>query len=323
MKSIEDAFDEKKIKKSIRKAKIKSLLKIIIISIIVFIVGTYINLRICMKYSEKAYETNEATVRLSIPNGYISESNDIFGFLGGSGTYKVAKNVGGKNVILEDRLSFFGLVWPKNYSRVNGGGPIYGSGNSGWTVSLWENGYKRMRFFHPELQYNEYQNDLTNIDSIPDEKVIEMAISFDKSYKIYDMFLLDRKLKPAKITWLWLDEFTKEKMDEYEYSIENYDNKANGIYENETIGIEYNNQHGLSENEYKEKYDELVNRLNKSNYINYKDLYEEIMAEGKTSAEDARILGVVVQGTKEDLKELLGNPLIKATSFGVVTDPIY
>lgn len=322
MKSIEDAFDEKKIKKSIRKAKMKLLLKIVIISMVVFIVGIYINFRICIKYNEKAYETNEATVKLSVPNGYISESNDIFGFLGGSGTYKISKNVGGKNIILEDRLSLFGLVWPVNYSRFNRG---VGSGHVAgeWPVSLWENGYKRMRFFHPELKYNEYQNDLINIDSIPDGKVIEMAISFDKPYEIYQMFLLDSKLRPAKITWLWLDEFTEEKMDEYKYASENYDGKANGINESDAIGIEYSNQYPFGEREYKEKYDELVDRLNKSNYINYKDLHEEIMAEGKTSAEDAKILGVVVQGTKEELKELLENPLIKATSFGVITDPIY
>lgn len=38
---------------------------------------------------------------------------------------------------------------------------------------------------------------------------------------------------------------------------------------------------------------------------------------------DAKILEVVVYGTKEELIELINNPLIKATSFGVITDPIY
>ncbi|GAA0817162.1 hypothetical protein [Clostridium tertium] len=47
------------------------------------------------------------------------------------------------------------------------------------------------------------------------------------------------------------------------------------------------------------------------------------MERRKTSFEDAKILGVVVHGTKEELIELINNPLIKATSFGVITDPIY
>ncbi len=46
-----------------------------------------------------------------------------------------------------------------------------------------------------------------------------------------------------------------------------------------------------------------------------KTLYNEIMERGKTSSEDAKILGVVVHGTKEELIELINNPLIKATSF--------
>ena len=36
------------------------------------------------------------------------------------------------------------------------------------------------------------------------------------------------------------------------------------------------------------------------------------MKRGKTTADDARILGVVVQGTKEDLSKLRGNPVDKS-----------
>ena len=54
-----------------------------------------------------------------------------------------------------------------------------------------------------------------------------------------------------------------------------------------------------------------------------KTLYNEIMERGKTASVDAKILGVVGHGTKEEWIELINNPLIKATSFGVITDPIY
>lgn len=327
MKNIDDFLDENKIKKAIRVAKIKLTFKIIAVSIIVFIIGSFINSKLCLKYSLAAYEKDEAVVKLSIPNGYISESSDFFGILGGTRFMKISKSIGGKNVIINDSVTKFGLNGEEKsehtdrYDRTNGGGP--NESESKWPVSTWKYGYKRLRFFHPELQYKEYQNDLSIIEKVPDGKVIEMAISFDKPYKVDDIFFIQEKLKPAKITWIWLDEFTKEKMDEYKYEIENYDSNANGVEENDAIGIECYNSVNFSFRDYNEKYDEVMERLGKSPMIGHKTLYNEIMERGKTSSEDAKILGVVVHGTKEELIELINNPLIKATSFGVITDPIY
>lgn len=324
---IESIFNNEKLSNNIRKAKLKTTIKTIIISsivfIVVFVVGNILNAHISLKYSEKAYESNESNVKLSIPNGYISQSNDTIGFLGGKGTYKIAKTVGGKPVTLADRESTFGIIQTLNYNRFSGGGT--GNSNNGWPISLWDNGYKKMRFFHPELQYKEYQNDLDNIKNIPDEKVIEMAISFDKPYKIDDMFMIGQKLETANITWLWLDEFTEENKEQFKFEIDTFDPKSAGIEEYITVGFNYygyNNQ-GILKQDYNELYDELVDRLNKSPMIDHKTLYNEIMEKGKTKAEDAKILGVVVQGTKEDLQNLVGNSMIKASTFGVIVDELY
>lgn len=324
---IEYIFDNKKLNKSIRKAKRKTNFKITITSIIVFIVvfilGNILNNRISLKYSIKSFESNKAFVELSTPNGYISQSNDTFGLLGGSGTYKITKNIGGKPVILADRESKFGIMQPMSYNRSMGGG--LGNNGGEWPVSLWDNGYKRMRFFHPDLQYKEYQNDLDKIDKIPEGKIIELAISFDKPYKINDMFMIQNRLKPANIniTWLWLDEFTKSNMEKYQFEIDQFDNKAAGIQDMDTVGISNFNSSGIAENQYNQLYDELLENLNKSPMINHKELYNEIMVRGKTKAKDAKVLGIVVQGTKEELKKLVGNPMIKASTFGVIVDELY
>lgn len=320
MKDIDSLFDDKKLKKSVKKAKIKSTLRIVLIALIVFICGSILNIIISLKLSEKKYEMDEAYIKLTVPNGYISESNDIIGFLGGSGSYKIAKKIAGTSVILEDRLSLFGVIAPINYYRSSGNG-YHTAGD--WPVNLWENGYKKLRFFHPNLQYKEYQNDLANIDKIPDGKIIEMAISFDKPYKINDLYTIESELKPANITWVWLNEFTEEKIKEYQYEIENYDAKATGIYAEDTIGISLYNSHDLTTSSYVEYYDEILENLEKSYSTEHNKLYEEIKSKGKTSSSDAEILGVVLQGTKEDFKNLIENPIIKASSFGVIIDPIY
>lgn len=320
MKDIDNLFDDKKLKKSIKKAKLKSTIRIIIIVLIVFIIGSFANIIISLNLSAKKYEADEAYVKLTVPNGYISESNDIIGFLGGNGTYKISKKICGKPVILEDRISLFGLLPPMNYFRGSGNGYVIGSE---WPVNLWENGYKKLRFFHPELQYKKYQNDLDNLDKIPDGKIIEMAISFDKPYKINEFYLIQAELAYTKITWAWLNEFTEEKMKEYQYTVENYDAEAAGIYEQDTIGISLYNTYSLDSISYTQYYDELLENLQKSYLTDHKKLYDEIISKGKTSSSDAEILGVVIQGTKEELTKLVGNPIIKASSFGVIVDPIY
>ena len=320
MKDFEDDFNEENIKKDIRKAKFKSILKVISISIIVLLIGSIVNLIICAKYSRKSYANNDIRVQLSIPSGYISKSNDIFGFFGGNGTYKISKDIGGKPIVLEECVSRFGLLPFFNCYRGCGGG-YHNSGE--WPVSLWENGYKKMRFFHPELEYKEYQNDFKKIDDISDDKIIEMGISFDRPYKIMEMYLPESQLRDVKVTWLWLDEFTENKMNEFQNEINKYDDKANGIMENEVLGIGFHDYFMIDKNSYNYSYDELISTLSNSKDTKYKELYEEIMRKGKTSADDAKILGVIVQGTKEELINLRGKSFIKASSFGVITDKIY
>lgn len=139
---------------------------------------------------------------------------------------------------------------------------------------------------------------------------------------------------PTKITWIWLNEFTEEKQNEFNYEIENYDSEANGIHESDVIGIEVYKDFAkdlrkdsyyldMNNNQYNEEYTNIINNLSKSYDTDHKKLYEEIMRSGKTSYDDAEILGVVVHGTKEEIKSLINNPIIKATVFGIVTDPLY
>ncbi|WP_411170145.1 anti sigma factor C-terminal domain-containing protein [Clostridium sp. MB05] len=325
MKDIDNFLDEKKIKKSMRIAKLKLTIKIVIISALVFIIGSFINNKLSLKYSEMSYEKQEAIVKLTIPNGYISEANDLLGVLGGTSFKKISKSIAGRNIIIDDSITRFGINGNERYNsrfdRVVGMG--YGNYNSDWPVYTNEYGYRKLRFFHPEIDYKEYQNDLDYIEKIPNGKVVELAISFDKPYKISELYMIQSKLKNTDITWLWLDEFTDKKMEEFKYKIDNYDSKSSGIEEVETIGIECYNSKNFNRDEYNEKYNELIERLSKSPYMNHKQLYDEIMERGKTSADDAEILGIVVHGTKEELKEIVGLPIIKASSFGIVADPIY
>ena len=75
----EDIFDEKKIKKAIKKGKRKTIITIVFVSILVFVVLNIVNFAISAYFSQKAFKQWDSYVRLSTPNGYISETVDSTG----------------------------------------------------------------------------------------------------------------------------------------------------------------------------------------------------------------------------------------------------
>ena len=50
-----------------------------------------------------------------------------------------------------------------------------------------------------------------------------------------------------------------------------------------------------------------------------KAICNKMIAKGYKEYNTAPILGAIVYGTKSELKSLIGNPKIKASSFGVIT----
>lgn len=286
--------------------------------------GSYFNTKISFKMSEQSFKDNEDFAKLSVPNGYISQSIDNIGFLGGNGTYKVSKAVGYKDVLVYDRQSTFGyslsspisefLGYPSAYSlsRSSGGRAIQKMVN-GWHIQYSENGYRKMMFFHPEISYKGYKDDLSVLDEISDDMLIELAISFDKPYKDSEVqSLLGSK---ANLSWYWLDAFSNEDMKSHRQLAKISDVNCAYIPEFNAIGVNVSPQH------FETGYTELMELLKNTRHEKYKAIYNDMMTNGYKNYKDytdVPILGAIVYGTKSELKILIGNPAIKASSFGVI-----
>lgn len=325
--NLDELFDENKLNKAIKKGKLKSTIRTAVISLVVIIiiitVGSYFNTKISIKMSEQSYKDNEDFTKLSVPNGYISNSLDNIGFLGGSGTYTVSKSVGYKTVVVHESQSIFGyslnnpilkfLGYNLPLSRGNGGYTTMKM-EDGWQVFYSENGFRKMMFFHPKISYKGYKDDLSNLDKISDDMLIELAISFDKPYKDYQILsLLGSK---TKVSWYWLDAFTNEDMKEHRRMAELYEGKGAHIDQFNAIGVNVSPQH------FETGYTQLMELLRNTRLEKYKAIYNDMMANGYKdykSYTEVPILGVIVYGTKSELKVLIGNPAIKASSFGVIT----
>ena len=327
--NLDDLFDEKKLDKAIIKGKLKSTMRTAIISLvitlIVIILGSYFNNKISLKMSEQTFKDNQDFIKLTVPNGFISQSIDNIGFLGGKGTYKVSKSLGYKSIVVQERQSVFGYSLSSPMLKFLGYLPNFPVSRSfggytemkfedGWQVHYSENGYRSMMFFHPEIKYNGYKDDLSKLDEISDDMLIELAISFDKSYKDSQVqSLLGNKVN---ISWYWLDAFTNEDMKAHRQLAEISDANCAYIPAFNAIGVNVSPQH------FETGYTELMDLLKNTRLERYKIMYNDMMANGYKDYKgsyEVPILGAIVYGTKSELKVLIGNPAIKASSFGVVT----
>lgn len=308
-RELDEIFDDEKINLAIKKSINKSTRRTILISLSVVVIALVVifvaNAAITIKLSNEMYDINEDDIKLHVPNGYISKSADSIGFLVGRGEFTVARNIASKPVVLENRASLFGLIPQIFISR--GGG--VGSSGGEWTVNYWENGYRKMIFYIPEISYKEYKNDLDELDKISGDKLIELGLSFDKPYKVTDIPTI---LPNVKKSWYWVDAFRKDDFERYKKEAIENDGKATFIREDEALGV--------SSRDFIGNYYNLLESLKSIKEEGYNEVYNELITKGYTDSSNVPILGAIVYGTKDELKSLIGNPHIKASSFGVVVD---
>ena len=325
-------FNDNEIKKAIRKGKRKSLIRntiiALVISVITIILAIIINNIVYIKSFNEAMHKIDANIESTVPTGYVSKSNYTQGFLGGRVDYTVSKKVGDRVVHLDRKSESYGL----NKPLIGYGIQYVDINNSEWEkISTWEDGYRKMIFFHPNINYKKYPNDLSSINNMSDDKVIEMAISLDKGYSKDEIADIAFDMRNINTKWIWLDTFSKAQMNEFKEEVKSNDPTSCGIIESQVRGLNYDYNNGniySGITDINGMYNSWLNYLrdgNENNITNEvnKNLYEQLIKDGKDNASNIKILGFIVEGSKKELNELVNKPYIKASTFGVVIDSLY
>ncbi|HHW38024.1 MAG TPA: hypothetical protein GXX18_12400 [Bacillales bacterium] len=308
--NLDDVFDEKKIKKAIKKGKKKSIITIVFVSLLVFVVLNIANFAISIYFSQKAFKQWDAYVRLSTPNGYISETVDSRGFLGGMSHYKISKDMKIKSLVVEQKQYQYGLIPSVLISRGSGGS--IGVTGEDWQFSYKENGWRELMFFHPNVAYKKYKSDEELIKSMQGEKIYEVALSFDKPYKQGELPIMQL----PQMTWFWLNTYSKGQLDTFQQEAKENDWSATFIRENEALGFSIRNTY-TGATDLAREYDKFLKLLKTSTYSEHKKAYNTMK---DINIDDVEILGVVVYGTKDEIAEIMKDPIIKASSLGGVID---
>ena len=188
---IDDIFDVKKMEKTIKKAKRRANWKTVLITMIVLIViiiaGSIMNRNITYKLETPVQFSARGFHEISAPNEFMGKFERYQEILGGENRYTTYKIIEGKVVYTGQERYGYGLFHDENLNRIGIESPLL-IGNSFSEEDLQkqrynELGQREMVFFYPFLQYKTYRNDLALLNDIGEDKVMEVALSFDRAIR--------------------------------------------------------------------------------------------------------------------------------------------
>lgn len=319
-----------KISKTVRKAKIFSTIRIMGISLITFIVLSIAIISISekvsvIKWSEYIGKINHSYT-IQGPNKFPGMFQSYRGYFGGEVEHKTFKYIHGKRVYTGTYTFQYNLLGEKhpqwNGTLINNTNMTDEELN--YLPRYNHIGQKLMVFYYPYVDYgNRYQNDLSLLEDIGNEKYMEIALSFDEEYSMDEV----EGMIPENInlTWYWVNSeeeshksTQKRYIDEQDIGngeIKEVEQYPDLCYEDQAYGIKAINEYG----EKIEKPEENFIKALKNGDVT--SLYNIIAgSDGTLTKEDIKVQGVVVTGDTESLKLLEDLPFIKATSIGVITD---
>lgn len=293
----------------VKKARRKSLIKNIVISLIVslllfaglFWLGTF------MMYKKIDEEISYDYARQSIRGANVESMGSLYNYtpFSASVTTETKKILSGVPVPWENHEKVFSIF---GSSRMVQSNFISGSGNiEDERLPNYFKGERVVEFYSPNGNHDYLPDDRPLLDEIEENKVIEMAFSFDVAYSLEEV----QEKFPGRINWYWVDGNSSEEEVVEEEAI--LGNNAYGFHEHRDPVESADGfiQQLVWLQEEKGDFQEEANRL-----------YETITENGQTDldTESLKISGVVVTGTPEELKKFSSVPMIQAAVLGATTD---
>ncbi|KGR84414.1 anti sigma factor C-terminal domain-containing protein [Lysinibacillus odysseyi] len=330
----DDLFNIEKMERTIKKAKRRATWKMVLIAILVltFIVVfiAFANPKLTGVIEGQVTSSIRGMHEISAPNEFIGKRERYPGFLGGKSYYTTYKIIEGKVVYTGEDGYGYGLFRDEVLSKGGGYPALIGAAfteEEAEKPTYNELGQRQMVFYYPFLPYDSYRRDLDLLDEIGQEKVMEVALSFDQGYTLQEV----QSLIPNDVTlsWIWVDDVDEEK-DNFQtgHMDENGEVVSLGDYlirsEDTVYGFSLLDANG---DEAEEPALSFIRNISSGKKFKarwqgeYKRLYETLSGEdGILAGNDLQYYGAVVTGDTKTLSQLKELPFIKASSIGVITD---
>lgn len=297
-----------------------SIIRTAIVSFIILIIVSFavliLNASVLNKKSNKEVQLLTNYFAIAMPNAYVGSIQSDDRIMSGEIDYVRYRFLGDKPITdgsYKKSYTYMPLI--NGIYGDNDDYLFYQSGDSETDldkVSKYNKaGKELMKFYHPSMKYNSYENDLENIDDISSDKVMEISLSFDKAYSIDEV----KNMIPSDVTlnWYWVDTFTEndEKI-----------SSESALNEYYVRGIKALSNQGEAINSPEEDFISAINTGQKHNFSNeYNKIYDLLSnGKGEINKSDLKIIGVVVSGDTKSLNTLKDKSYIKAATIGAIED---
>lgn len=165
-------------------------------------------------------------------------------------------------------------------------------------------GLKNLIFKYPYINYENIIKDFKHLDEIEDNKIVEMALSFDKQYTFEEV---NNMINKDLITFYWVDNNSEEQKKNKINSNLRFDDNQESV-----IGIKSMNQYGDIMYDLKDRQDNFIDAVKKLRLSGNEEIVQNI------DENNIEINGIVVIGTLKEIKELKDNTMIKHAILGNV-----
>ncbi|EOO71788.1 anti sigma factor C-terminal domain-containing protein [Bacillus mycoides] len=310
--------DDKEFEKTMRKSRRKAIIKNVVITGSI-LVALYSVTNIGNKYLLSERLTKEDHVNIlwsSITEPNIEQQASFYEWHSFSltATHKSTKTVGERIIPWESLSGQYSLINSEkgsSYSINN-----FNEKRQNWEIYNSQNGQRELSFYHPRVKYKHTPKDLNLLEEIGSNKYIEYALSFDRSYSINEV---QHFLDKSNVKWLWIDTESDEKISRMNEQ-ESKGKEAEFFHRGNIYGYPY-----YSENDWPSP-KLFIDTLKSSEfYGDYSDKVKEVLTKlkkdnPKLNPEKVKIVGAVVTGTLDELKQYQNKEFIKASSLGATID---
>lgn len=295
----------KLVKKARRRSLIKNIMISFIVSLLLFTCLFWLGTFFMNKKVDNEISYDYATQ--SIQGANVQNMGSLYNYtpFSISVTTETKKIIAGVPVPWENHEKVFSIFGPSRSIQSNF---ITGTGNSeDERIPIYFQGERVIEFYHPNGNYEFLPDDRPLLDKIAENKVIEMAFSFDAPYSIEEV----QNRFSTQQNWYWVNTG----------SIEEQTGEKEPITGNNAFGFLTNRDPVESANGFiqqirwlQEEQGDFREEANR--------LYSTMTNNGQIDldSENLEIIGVVVTGTPEELKQYSNAQMVRAAVLGVTAD---
>ncbi|WP_186763792.1 anti sigma factor C-terminal domain-containing protein [Planomicrobium sp. CPCC 101079] len=178
-----------------------------------------------------------------------------------------------------------------------------------------------LEFYHPEVEYKEVANEISQLADFPEQTVAELSLSLDKNYSVEEI----RQMIPERVTlkWFWVDTYSADDIDRIDnrravsdeelYIIDPTPELATQVY-----GFDEFSEHPeLSVKGFIEDINMGLSNEKGKYFGEYERIAGNLKGGSKSLTEDnVKVIGAVVTGDVADLAVLEDQEAIRASAIG-------